>query len=258
MEIIPDNKTCTKCKLTKALSEFSLKRARCKTCRSEDQLEYVERNKEAVVERKKIYYQENKELINQKNMERYYGNPDKEGMAERRREYYQDNKEHIEKRGKAYREKNKATIAEQKRLKHQENKAERNEKARRYYEANKGLVSEQGRAYREKNKDAIRERQKNNPEFKSNRLRYEMNRRALKMNILSEDFSTADVLAKWGIDCHLCMEPVDLDAPRNVGPKGWERGLHLEHVIGLANGGSHTLDNVKPSHAVCNLRKNRK
>lgn len=66
----------------------------------------------------------------------------------------------------------------------------------------------------------------------------------------------SDVLAAWGTDCHICGEPVDLGAPRRAqNGKDWERGLHLDHVMPLAAGGTHTIDNVKPSHAICNLRK---
>ena len=83
-------------------------------------------------------------------------------------------------------------------------------------------------------------------------------RRARKYAVAHEPYSEADVLEKWGTCCHLCGEEVDLNAPRSVGVVGWERGLHLEHVVDLALGGSDTLDNVKPSHGKCNLRKPKK
>ena len=82
-------------------------------------------------------------------------------------------------------------------------------------------------------------------------------RRAKKQEGVWEKYTEADVLEKWGKCCHLCGEEVDLDAPRLVGKIGWERGLHLEHVVDLALGGSDTLDNIKPSHGKCNLRKPR-
>jgi 5-methylcytosine-specific restriction endonuclease McrA len=43
--------------------------------------------------------------------------------------------------------------------------------------------------------------------------------------------------------CHLCGQPVARE------------NLHFDHVIPLARGGSHTTDNVRVSHDVCNLKK---
>ena len=34
-----------------------------------------------------------------------------------------------------------------------------------------------------------------------------------------------------------------------------ESGLHIEHFIDIALGGPDTLENVRPSHAWCNLTK---
>jgi 5-methylcytosine-specific restriction endonuclease McrA len=70
-----------------------------------------------------------------------------------------------------------------------------------------------------------------------------------------EVYSTQQVLDTYGTACHLCSEEIDLQANRKAGEEGWERGLHIDHVIPIALGGSDTLDNVKPSHAQCNLSK---
>lgn len=83
-------------------------------------------------------------------------------------------------------------------------------------------------------------------------------RRALKFGGGVAPYTEAEVLEKWGTCCHLCGGEVDLDAPRSVGKIGWERGLHLEHVIDLALGGSDVIENVKPAHGKCNLKKPRK
>jgi 5-methylcytosine-specific restriction endonuclease McrA len=48
-----------------------------------------------------------------------------------------------------------------------------------------------------------------------------------------------------------------MDAPRRIGVPGWSKGLHVEHVIALANGGLHSLDNCRPAHGICNVRKGR-
>ena len=81
-------------------------------------------------------------------------------------------------------------------------------------------------------------------------------RRARKRNAVSEPYTVQQILDLYGTDCHICKEPIDLDAPRSVHKEGYQRGLHLDHVIPLSKGGSDLIENVKPSHAQCNLRKN--
>jgi hypothetical protein len=69
------------------------------------------------------------------------------------------------------------------------------------------------------------------------------------------NYSDQDVLDTYGTNCHICSLPVDLDAPRQVGKEGWEKGLHIDHVYPLSKGGLDTLENVRPSHGKCNIIK---
>lgn len=80
-------------------------------------------------------------------------------------------------------------------------------------------------------------------------------RRARKRNAPSEPYTVQQILGLYGTDCHLCGEPIDLNAPRSQRFPGWERGLHLDHVIPLSKGGSNLISNVKPSHGKCNIAK---
>lgn len=99
-----------------------------------------------------------------------------------------------------------------------------------------------------------REYAKKNPEKVAAWNKLSNNRRYRNPNG-QEFYTEGQVLQIWGRDCHICKEPIDLDAPSQCGRPGWERGLHLDHVIPLSRGGSDTLDNVKPSHAKCNIDK---
>ena len=72
---------------------------------------------------------------------------------------------------------------------------------------------------------------------------------------LPGNYSDADVLSKYGLDCHICQTPIDLNAPRQVGKIGWEKALHIDHVYPLSKGGLDTLENVRPSHGRCNIVK---
>ena len=82
-------------------------------------------------------------------------------------------------------------------------------------------------------------------------------RRARRRAAPSEPYTAQDILDRWGTNCHNCNQPIDLSAPRRSGLSGWEQGLHLDHVIPLALGGSDLMINVKPSHGLCNLRKSK-
>lgn len=107
------------------------------------------------------------------------------------------------------------------------------------------------------------------PEVKARYNEYNRTRRKIRngsrfrkyskdYDIKRDFFSVNTVLDTYGTDCHLCGEAIDLDAPRLVGQPGWERSLHIDHVIPISKGGDDTLENVRPSHGICNVRKHNK
>lgn len=83
---------------------------------------------------------------------------------------------------------------------------------------------------------------------------HERRRRARKLTVQSEAYVEKDILDRWGTGCYLCGEEIDLDAPRSM-KTFHPRALHLDHVIPIALGGPDTIDNVKPTHSLCNLRR---
>lgn len=83
-------------------------------------------------------------------------------------------------------------------------------------------------------------------------------RRALKLGNEHSEYKEQEVLDTYGTDCYLCKEPINLEAPRVAGVDGWEKGLHIDHVIPIIKGGPDTLENVRPSHALCNISKGAK
>ena len=68
-------------------------------------------------------------------------------------------------------------------------------------------------------------------------------------------YTMLEVIAVYGDYCYLCEEQIDTQAPRRVGLEGWERGFHIDHVIPKTKGGADTLDNIRPTHARCNMEK---
>jgi len=81
-------------------------------------------------------------------------------------------------------------------------------------------------------------------------------RRARIRKVETRPYSEAQVLELYGLLCHICFRQIDLDAPRQQG-KGanWHMGLHIDHIVPISSGGGDTLENVRPAHAICNLRK---
>lgn len=55
----------------------------------------------------------------------------------------------------------------------------------------------------------------------------------------------SEVLTRDGNICHICGEEISTD-------------LHFDHVIPVAKGGGHTIENLKPSHGRCNSSKSDK
>jgi len=88
-----------------------------------------------------------------------------------------------------------------------------------------------------------------NKKVKSNRDR------ARRRGVPSQYYTRQHLFDRDGYDCYLCNLPVDLTANHVVGQPGWELYPHIDHVIPLALGGHDTLDNVKITHAKCNMVK---
>ena len=110
--------------------------------------------------------------------------------------------------------------------------------------------------YAEKNKVYIAEKtkiwRKNNPERKAENIRH---RKMLKKSVFTEKYLVSQVIELYGSVCHICDRPIDLSATRIAGNLGWENGLHLDHVVPISKGGVDSIYNVRPSHAICNLKK---
>lgn len=105
----------------------------------------------------------------------------------------------------------------------------------RYYgtDAGKKATAERSRRWYRDNPEKAREQTR----------RYQ----ARKMAATVGEVDYRQVIERDGMVCHLCTLPIsDL------------LGLHFDHVVPLSRGGAHSMDNIKPAHAACNLRKNNK
>ena len=120
----------------------------------------------------------------------------------------------------------------------------------------KKAASLYAREWQKRNPEKFREYRRTNVQRKAAKQRQRSRRRARLKGNRYENYTLEQVLELYGTKCHICGEEIDMKAPRLCGVKGWERGLHLDHVIDIQFGGADALDNVKPAHALCNLRKN--
>ena len=89
-------------------------------------------------------------------------------------------------------------------------------------------------------------RTSNPDKYTAKNLRY----RAQKRHQGAESFSRIEVMELSGWTCHLCGDPIDRDCAYPNPMYGT-----VDHVVPLAKGGTHTLDNVKAAHHVCNSTK---
>jgi len=126
------------------------------------------------------------------------------------------------------------------------------EASRRWTQRNLEAVSAHSKAWRQANPERTTIHRKrwraDNPERAIEVGRENMARRKARKRgnkVTKADY--AAILAEFGMVCHICT----LDIPTMA-------DLHFDHVIPLAKGGPHSADNIRPSHAVCNMRKHAK
>jgi hypothetical protein len=135
------------------------------------------------------------------------------------------------------------------------------QRAKEYYENNREKVLVRQSAYNSANRpkinDYLKSWRKKNPELARKHVRIRDRRmRAAKLGNSWEPYTEIQVLNLYGNTCHLCKEPIDFEAPRQVGVEGWEKGLHIDHLLPISKGGPDMLENVRPAHGLCNLKKN--
>ena len=147
---------------------------------------------------------------------------------------------------------------EQNAANYQKNREARIAYAKAYHERKKNDPEYQARrkAWQQNNKDKTQAyNRKNYQKDPSKVLRRITKRKALMKGNGSEPYTLEQVLQEYGAICYLCEEQIDLTLPRKIGTPGWGWGLHLDHVEPISKGGKDCLENVAPTHAICNLNK---
>lgn len=127
------------------------------------------------------------------------------------------------------------------------NKDRKAEARRAWYEANRADVIAYQANYYAQNRDADIARRRRyavahlaDEHMRKAAHRYRKRARSLGLAVTVEPFTHSDLIATYGDSCFYC-----------------ETGAfeHLDHFIPVKLGGPHTLANVRPSCAACNLAK---
>jgi hypothetical protein len=138
---------------------------------------------------------------------------------------------------------------------------------RRYYTENKEALDIYQKRYQKENPEKIKKNKKSykkrNPLSGKNwkienpgKLRgYYRKREALKRNNVHSPYTEENIISTYGRLCNQCGLEIDMTAPRQTGKPGWENGLQIDHLIPISKRGPDTLDNVRPTHGLCNLLK---
>ncbi len=131
---------------------------------------------------------------------------------------------------------------------------------REYYETNKVRIATKQREYSATHSaeavERVRQWKLANPGRARINAEHGTRRRRARLHlVISETYTSEDVIALWGTLCHICLTEIDMEAPRSTKAMGWEVGLHIDHVIPISKNGPDTLANVRPSHGLCNLKK---
>lgn len=145
------------------------------------------------------------------------------------------------------------------RIRYAKDKENQQQRARDYYHKNKDERVAYARSYYQKNSEEIKRKAiASYPKYKELRMANNRLRRASKLGNDYQPYTLDQVIERYGDVCYLCNGRIDMLAARKPGQDGWENGLHLDHVLDISAGGPDSLDNVRPTHGICNLKKPRK
>ncbi len=229
--MLPTTKQCTKCKITKNLSEFYKNKSACIVCWKAVSNKYYMKNREKIIEKVKKYREENIDKIR---------DSDKERSREYRKKYPEKRRE----ASKRYKEKNREKIEEYNKAYSKKHYAENKEKSRirslKYREENKEKIAETRRRYRQSEQGKLTE------------LSYWHARREMKIKV-SDGSIPVDTT---GLRSNELKKLLELQNNKcNDCGKDLSEGKHLDHHVPLSKCGTHSIDNVVWLCPRCNLTK---
>jgi 5-methylcytosine-specific restriction endonuclease McrA len=197
-----------------------------------------ERNREAIREQYRAYYEANREAVLER--VRAYREVNREAILAEKRAHYEANREKYREWGRAWRA---------------DNPEASRERARRYREANRETVLERQRAWVEANRERVREyaRESKRAQIRANPEKYRelsARRRARKAKVTVEEVDRLKVFERDGWRCGIC-------GGKTLRRAKWPhpKSAVLDHIIPLSRGGEHSMRNVQCAHNACNSAK---
>lgn len=169
--------------------------------------------------------------------------------------YSLSNKSSLSEYQKVYANKNKEQLKEYRKQYNEDNFDEIAKKKKAYYRANREKTLEYNRDYYENNRESIIYNSIKYGQSMPGKMskRAVMQKRKLQKTYTNDGTLTKDTLSdlykKQKGQCKYCDELLDFSVKHSV---------HLDHVIPLSKGGSHSISNVVWSCKSCNLRKSDK
>ena len=221
-------KICTSCKIEKDLEDFPKRkdskdgrRAKCNICMNEKARTYYDEvNREKKLASNKIWAKEHKEE-----------------MLKWGREYYERNSEKQMEKTIKWRE---------------ENPTKWKKLVRKSYLKNKEKIKETSKTYRKNHVEELKAQKKEYRKTEACKIATKNNnnrRRSEKIKTSNGTISTKalkELIIKQDYKCKYCNCDLDFSVKNSV---------HLDHVVPLSKGGTHTIENVVYSCASCNLQK---
>ena len=124
------------------------------------------------------------------------------------------------------------------------NKVEIIEKVKQYSLENKNKITKRANLYQKAHRISTRlHKIKWARKNKDKQRQYKLRRRAKEKSVLFEIFSRQDIISKYGNRCFYCLQG---------------KFEHMDHYIPISKSGPHTLENISPACAFCNMSKHDK
>jgi 5-methylcytosine-specific restriction endonuclease McrA len=172
----------------------------------------------------------------------------KDCLRDKNHQYYINNSDVIKANARTWKTENVNRVIELRQAEDQKEKAR--QRTNRWRKNNPEKAANNDRLKRERDPERyqgyVKDWEARNPE-KARQLRLDISgrRRARIRNNGFEKVDFLKILIRFGLVCHICNQEIIND-------------LEFDHVIPIAKGGSHTQDNIKPSHRYCNRKKSSK
>lgn len=228
---------CSKCKTILIACEINFKKTKkgkyglasqCKKCEKQ----YREEHKEEIANKKKQYYENNKDKVSKYNKQ--YREEHKEEKKERNKQYYENNKDKAKEYNKQYYENNKEYYAEY---------------GKQYYKNNKDKILEYSKQYKQEHKEKYKEYNKkyhkNNPHIKFNQHNKRRNKLENQGKGITEE-QWLEMMLWFDFRCAYSNEYIGGDSKYRT----------IDHIIALDNGGLNEIWNCVPMYKSYNSSKN--